>query len=65
MLTYSQFLIITNVKTYVCSYFTKDETERSEAITNAAKEVRQVLPSSPLGKSVGRNVFIGACQNFG
>ena len=26
--------------TYVCSYFTKDETECSQAITNAAKEAR-------------------------
>ncbi len=39
MLIYIQFLITTNVHiTYVCSYLTKDETECSQAIVNAAKE---------------------------
>ena len=36
MLIYNLYLITTNV----CSYFTKDETECSQAIANAAKEAR-------------------------
>ena len=38
MLTYNLYSITTNA--YVCSYFTKDETECSQAITNAAKETK-------------------------
>ena len=61
MLTYSLSLLTASVL-LVCSYFTKVETECSQAIMNAAKEdnkenlsIREglkklVLPSSPLEK---------------
>ena len=40
MLTYNLFSNHYICITYVCSYFTKDESECSQAIANAAKEAR-------------------------
>ena len=41
MLTYNQSSTITSVSHMQSSYFTKDETECSQAIINAAKEAKQ------------------------
>ena len=64
--------------TYVCSYFSKDETECSQAIANAAKEARNSnLNVKGSLKKIGAAflsirevssqecVCIDACQNFG
>ncbi len=64
--------------TYVCSYFTKDETECSQAIANAAKEARSsnmnirdglkkklVLLFFLQDKLARKNVCIDVCLNCG
>ena len=63
--------------TYVCSYFTKDETECSQAIANAAKEARSSntnirdglkkleLLFSLQGRLALKNVCIDVCLNYG
>ena len=62
---------------YVCSYFTKDETECSQAIANAAKEARSsntnirdglkklVLLFSLQEKLALKNASIDVCLNYG
>ena len=62
----------------VCSYFTKNETECSQAIMNAAKEARADNMTVAEGLSkigaaflstrerlVHKNASIAACQNYG
>lgn len=62
--------------TYVCSYFTKDETECSQAIMNAAKEakesnlnvkdgLRKIGAAFLSSREVSSHLFIDACLNFG
>ena len=63
--------------TYVCSYFTKDETECSQAIINAPKEAKSanmdirnglkklVLLFFLLERLALKNVYTGVCQNYG
>ena len=70
---FNHYKCITNV----CSYFTKDETECSQAIVNAAREAKSsnmnvrdelkklVLLFSLPEKLVLKNVFIDVCLNYG
>ena len=62
--------------TYVCSYFTKDETECSQAIMNAAKEakadnmtvaegLRKIGAAFLSTREVSSQECVAACQNYG
>ena len=61
---------------YVCSYFTKDETKRSQVIMNAAKEakaanlsvrdgLKKISAAFSSTREVHKNVFTNQCPNFG
>ena len=48
--------------TYVCSYFTKDETECSQAILNAAKEAKETNLSVRDGLRKIGAAFLSTCE---